>query len=273
MNPLHGLFSSLWLFVSSVSCVCLSVYRTRFSSTGQRGDTFLLLGTMGSGKTALYFKLKQGVFRETYTSMKENDATFVPVGLEGKVSAQRFVDLPGHASQRVKLDAIKPTAKGVVFVVDATTPDALAKVSQFLYTLLVDPIFVARRTPFFIAVSKQEMVNSSDDSSSSADAKQTKGKDTDGSGSEGEDESEGETESSGNAAVSRIASRLEALLDTTRGLQSTMADLGDGETAVRPLGREGQKFKFSHSACPIRIGGVSAAKGQLDDLMQFIQSQ
>lgn len=203
---------------------------------------------MGSGKTALYFRLKQGVFRETYTSMKENDATFVPVGLEGKVSASRFVDLPGHASQRVKLDAIKPVTKGVVFVVDATTPDSLAKVSQFLYTLLVDPILVARRTPFFIAVSKQEMVKSDSSSSSSADAKPKKAGLADGSGSEGEegDSSEGEEIDSGasNSAVARIASRLEAILDTTRGLQSTMADLGtDGETAVRPLGREGQKFK------------------------------
>lgn len=229
-------------------CLSLSpVYRTRFSSTGQRGDTFLLLGTMGSGKTALYFRLKQGVYRETVTSMKENDSTFVPVGLEGKAAASRFVDLPGHASQRVKLDAIKPVTKGVVFVVDATAPDSLAKVSQFLYTLLVDPILVARRTPFFIAVSKTEMVDSSDSSSSSsAGAKPKKAGSTDGSGSEGEGDSEAETDSgsSFSSAVARIASRLEAILDTTRGLQSTMADLGtDGETAVRPLGKEGQKFK------------------------------
>lgn len=41
---------------------------------------------MGVGKTALFFRLKQGLFRETHTSMKENDATFVPVALQGKVS-------------------------------------------------------------------------------------------------------------------------------------------------------------------------------------------
>jgi len=40
---------------------------------------------MGVGKTALFFRLKQGLFRETHTSMKENDATFVPVALQGKV--------------------------------------------------------------------------------------------------------------------------------------------------------------------------------------------
>lgn len=69
-----------------VLLIAFYIYRTRFSSTGQRGDTWLLLGAMGSGKTALYYRLKQGLFRPTQTSLKENDSVFVPQELQGKVS-------------------------------------------------------------------------------------------------------------------------------------------------------------------------------------------
>lgn len=90
--------------------------------------------------------------------MKENDDTFVVKALEGKISPWRYVDLPGHASQRVKLDQLKSTAKCVLFVVDGSQPDAFGKVAQFLYTLLVDPVFTARRTPFFIVINKKDKI-------------------------------------------------------------------------------------------------------------------
>ena len=61
--------------------------------------------------------------------------------------------------------------------------------------------------------------------------------------------------------------------DKTRSLQSTMSDIsGDGEARVRTLGREGEEFQFIHSVCPITYGGVSAAKGDLNELLQFLQT-
>ena len=83
-------------------CWC-AVYRTRFSSTGQRGDTFLLLGPMGSGKTSLYFQLKQGAFRQTVTSMKENDAIFTPKALADKVSHHATHSVRRRAGQLTML--------------------------------------------------------------------------------------------------------------------------------------------------------------------------
>jgi hypothetical protein len=74
------------IVVGLVIILAFVIYRRRFSSTGQRGDTFLLLGSMGAGKTCLYYQLKQGICRETHTSMKANEATFVVKPLEGKVS-------------------------------------------------------------------------------------------------------------------------------------------------------------------------------------------
>jgi hypothetical protein len=74
----------------------------------------------------------------------------------------------------------------------------------------------------------------------------------------------------------RVAPLLRTLLsDRTRGLQSTMSDLGgDGsDTHVRTLGIEGEKFKYASSACPITVGGISAAKGDLTELLAFLQAQ
>jgi signal recognition particle receptor subunit beta len=253
-----------------VLLVAFYIYRTRFSSTGQRGDTWLLLGPMGAGKTALFFRLKQGLFRPTQTSMKENDAVFVPQELQsaskgGAIAPPtRFVDLPGHPSQRVKLDALKPVAKGVVFVLDGAHTDSLGKTSQLLYTLLVDPIFVARRTPFFIAINKADLLEngaSTDASPSSSSS----------SSEDGDDEA---TADSLEGRVEALTRRLEGLLDKTRSLQSTMSDLGDDTSASGPrvLGREGETFRLEHSICPIEVGAISAAKGTLEPLLEFLQA-
>jgi signal recognition particle receptor subunit beta len=253
--------------------VAFYIYRTRFSSTGQRGDTWLLLGPMGAGKTALFFRLKQGLFRPTQTSMKENDAVFVPQELQsaskgGAIAPTRFVDLPGHPSQRVKLDALKPVAKGVVFVLDGAHTDSLGKTSQLLYTLLVDPIFVARRTPFFIAINKADLLENggtaTDDASPSS------------SSSSSEDDDAANADSL-EGRVEALTRRLEGLLDKTRSLQSTMSDLGDdasssSSSGPRVLGRQGETFRLEHSICPIEVGAISAAKGTLEPLLEFLQA-
>lgn len=188
-------------------------------------------------------------------------------------------------------------------MVDGSSPATLGKVSQLLYTLLVDPILVARRTPFFIAVNKHELMDSSSSSATAAPAKERSSAES-GSESDEEDSAEGAT------GVAALVARLEGMLDKTRDLQSTMSELGtDGETSVRTLGRLGQTFRsaraivssdmgrhaasvgsvmlsahlclavdvcpsfsFSHSACPITVGGVSAAKGDIDELLQFLQA-
>jgi signal recognition particle receptor subunit beta len=78
-----------------------------------------------------------------------------------QIQPWRYVDLPGHASQRVHLEALKPVAKGIVYVVDAGAMDQAAAMAQELYTLLVDPVLTARRTPVFIAVNKLDAIDGS----------------------------------------------------------------------------------------------------------------
>jgi 50S ribosomal subunit-associated GTPase HflX len=128
----------------------------------------------------------------------------------GQISPWRFVDLPGHASQRTKLDSLKSVSKAIIFVVDGSAPASFGKVAQQLYTLLVDPVVTARRTPVFLAINKTDLLAEVDTSKPKVNApmkKQTKND----SDSESESESESEDESS-HTAVGAIAKRLEEIL-------------------------------------------------------------
>lgn len=105
------------------------------------------------------------------------------------------MDLPGHASQRVKLETLRSVSKAVVFVVDGTSPQTISKVAQFLYTLLVDPVFVARRTPFFIAINKTDQL----DLGAAANSPEA-------------NDSEDEETTTGSSQVDKFAARLEKIL-------------------------------------------------------------
>lgn len=164
----------------------------------------------------------------------------------------------------MKLDALKPVLKGVIFVVDGSSLENVTRVAQSLYSLLVDPILTARRTPVFLAINKKDLL---------VDASSTT--------QEGD-----ETSDPADEAVEQVAQRIEKALsvmqthacplalflslllcltpplsalsvrsrwfsDKTRGLQSTMTELGsDGETRVRTLGREGEPFESAGKAHP-----------------------
>jgi GTPase SAR1 family protein len=41
----------------------------RGNGGGTRGDSILIIGNCNAGKTALYYRLQQGIFRDTHTSM------------------------------------------------------------------------------------------------------------------------------------------------------------------------------------------------------------
>lgn len=85
----------------------------RRSST-KRGTAVLLVGPSDAGKTALFARLVHGRAVPSHTSMQPNIGLLPP--------ATRLVDVPGHARLRGQgLADHLPAAKGVLFVVDAST--------------------------------------------------------------------------------------------------------------------------------------------------------
>jgi signal recognition particle receptor subunit beta len=216
----------------------------------------LLLGTVGAGKSTLFYWLRDGEFRETHTSQKENAESFTPAALKNQqpsVPPRRFVDFPGHGSFKLQLPAYYPSASGIVFVVDQTLPDATAlsldpnarstrlrTVSQQLFALLTNPTLVRRRVPILVACNTKNAKT----------AKSVK------------------TES-----VASIQSALEALLTKSIRLQETVADIGTGEdhqaTELR-LGRDDGDFKFSDATSPVTFVSYSVDESA-KDVVNFIR--
>lgn len=89
----------------------------------KKSNTIVLAGLTGSGKTVLFYQLRDGSSHQgTVTSMDPNEGTFVlhsETTKKGKIKPVHLVDVPGHSRLRPKLDEYMPQAAGVVFVVDS----------------------------------------------------------------------------------------------------------------------------------------------------------
>ncbi|XP_070390302.1 signal recognition particle receptor subunit beta [Dermacentor albipictus] len=114
----------------------------------------LIVGLSDAGKTLLFSQLVARKKVETYTSIKENKASYeVP-----KKGSLNLIDLPGNDRMRARfLDQFKGLARAVVFVVDSVNfPREVRDVAEFLYNLLCDPVISQHCPPFMIVCNKQD---------------------------------------------------------------------------------------------------------------------
>ncbi|KAM5574236.1 hypothetical protein ABKV19_013632 [Rosa sericea] len=129
----------------------------------QKANTILLSGLSGSGKTVLFYQLRDGSAHQgTVTSMEPNEGTFVlnsEKSKNGKLKPVHLVDVPGHSRLRPKLDEFLPQAAGIVFVVDALEflPN-LRAASEYLYDLLTKASVVKKKIPILILCNKTDKV-------------------------------------------------------------------------------------------------------------------
>ncbi|KAK7367842.1 hypothetical protein VNO80_09861 [Phaseolus coccineus] len=128
-----------------------------------KSSTVVLTGLSGSGKTVLFYQLRDGSTHEgTVTSMEPNEDTFILHNEEtrkGKIKPVHIVDVPGHSRLRPKLDEYLPQAAGIVFVVDALDflPNCRAA-SEYLYDLLTKGSVVRKKIPVLILCNKTDKV-------------------------------------------------------------------------------------------------------------------
>ncbi|CAK4406921.1 unnamed protein product [Aphanomyces euteiches] len=182
------------------------------SGSGPRGkrDVILLLGPCGSGKTALFHRLRDGaVSVETVTSMKETMETF-PLHDEETANVS-VLDFPGHERLRSQAPQFYPIAKKIVFIVDATTvsdPLQVRKAAEFLFDIFTHPKLNDNGIPVLIACSKADQATA--------------------------------------AAPSRIQLLLEAELTQLKGTRASLDTQDDDESI--PLGRENVPFAFDVDA-------------------------
>ncbi|TKV95650.1 hypothetical protein SEVIR_9G376300v4 [Setaria viridis] len=126
-------------------------------------NTIVLSGLSSSGKTTLFYQLRDGSSHQgTLTSMEENNDEFVlnsEKERKGKVRPVHIVDVPGHARLKPKLDEVLPKAAGIVFVVDAQDfLSSMQAAAEYLYDTLTKASVVKKKVPVLIFCNKTDKV-------------------------------------------------------------------------------------------------------------------
>jgi signal recognition particle receptor subunit beta len=209
------------LVAAAIIIISILILVSKFKGSA-KGDSILIAGVCNSGKTALFFQLRDGdaTPRETVMSMNPNKGVFIPAALAKRVKKPlTYIDFPGTGSKRPMLSAMLPSVRAVVFVVDASSEADLIPASKYLYALLTDRILRAKRVPVLIAASKTDV-------SSSFSAK-------------------------------GVENRMTKLLDIARSVRDDMPDLDASRSAPLNLGQEGVPFAFAHSAMPVSVTSIS----------------
>ncbi|PSS28501.1 Signal recognition particle receptor subunit beta like [Actinidia chinensis var. chinensis] len=199
-------------------------------------NTVVLTGLSGSGKTVLYYQLRDGSSHQgTVTSMEPNEGTFVlhsEMSKMGKIKPVHMVDVPGHSRLRPKLDEFLPQAAGLVFVVDALEflPNCRAA-SEYLYDILTKANVVRKKIPVLILCNKVDKVT--------AHTKEF------------------------------IRKQLEKEIDKLRTSRTALsaADIASEYT----LGVPGEAFVFSQCQNKVTVAEASGLTGEMSQLEQFIR--
>lgn len=152
------------IYVAIGGIIISSIILIFFSNlTRLKSNKIVLAGLSGSGKTSLFYQLRDGTTHQgTVTSMEPNEDTFVlhsESEKSGKVKPVHVVDVPGHPRLRSKLDDHLSRAAALVFVVDALDflPNCRAA-SEYLYDILTKESVVKSKIPILIACNKTDKV-------------------------------------------------------------------------------------------------------------------
>ncbi|XP_038892002.1 signal recognition particle receptor subunit beta-like [Benincasa hispida] len=202
----------------------------------RKSNTIVLSGLSGSGKTVLFYQLRDGSSHQgTVTSMEPNEGTFVlhsEITKKDKLKPVHLVDVPGHSRLRAKLDDFLPQAAGVVFVVDALDflPNCRAA-SEYLYDILTNASVVKKKIPVLILCNKTDKVT--------AHTKEF------------------------------INRQMEKEIDKLRVSRSVIsaADISNDFT----LGVPGKAFSFTHCHNKVTVAEASGLNGEVSEVEQFIR--
>ncbi|XP_038713701.1 signal recognition particle receptor subunit beta-like isoform X2 [Tripterygium wilfordii] len=201
----------------------------------KKSNTIVLTGLSGSGKTVLFYQLRDGSSHQgTVTSMEPNEGIFVlhSESNKGKIKPIHLIDVPGHSRLRSKLDEYLPQAAGVVFVVDALEFLPYCRLaSEYLYDILTKASVVKKKIPVVICCNKTDKVT--------AHTKEF------------------------------IRKQLEKEIDKLRASRSSLseADIANDFT----LGVPGETFAFSQCVNKVTVAEASGLTGEISQVEHFIR--
>ncbi|KAI0647312.1 signal recognition particle receptor beta subunit-domain-containing protein [Trametes meyenii] len=144
----------------AILLVVVSVWLARKRSA-KRGDTVILAGCPDAGKTAILTSLAYQQTLPTHASMQTN-TSLVALPLSHKTL--RLIDVPGHPRIRGQIQDHLPNAKGIAFVVDASTVSRNgAAVAEHLHLIMhaLTSLPPSHNTPSLIIVAhKSDLLKS-----------------------------------------------------------------------------------------------------------------
>lgn len=217
-----------------VATLILLLYITRLFKR-KSSNTIVLTGLSGSGKTVLFYQIKDGSSHlGTVTSMEPNEDTFTLASetMKSRIKPVHVVDFPGHSRLRTKLDHFLPQAAGIVFVIDAVEllPNCRAA-AEYLYDILTNASVIKQRIPVLLLCNKVDKVT--------AHTKEF------------------------------IRKQLEKEIEKFRASRTAVssADINNEFT----LGVPGESFSFSQCNNKVVIGEASGLTGETSQLEMFIR--
>ncbi|KAG5577847.1 hypothetical protein H5410_057981 [Solanum commersonii] len=199
-------------------------------------NTIVLTGLSGSGKTYLFYQLRDGSAHQgTVTSMEPNEGSFILHSEEdkkGKLKPVHVVDVPGHSRLRPKLDEFLPQAAGVVFVVDSVEflPNC-RPASEYLYEILTKASVVKKKVPILLLCNKVDKVTAH--------------------------------------TAEFIRKQLEKEIDKLRTSRTAVSDADISNEYT--LGVPGEPFAFSQCHNRVIVAEASGLTGEISQLEKFIR--
>jgi signal recognition particle receptor subunit beta len=229
-----------WIAIFAVCWVALQIFQGAFGGASkkrrQRGQLLVLLGQCGSGKTALFYRLKDQIEIETVSSLKSarEKIRIKPDDSEEELGPIDVIDYPGHLRFRGKQAELLGEARCIVYMIDAEDKKRLKDVAEHLYELFTSKEVLEMRIPILLACNKTELGGARPDKF--------------------------------------ILEELEREIEQMR--VSRGATLAGEDQADSYLGVDGEKFKIlEHSPCPVEICRISAKKPSLGPLYDFLRQQ
>jgi len=231
-----------WFALIAIAYVALQVVQVFMFAGGkkkrrQRGQSLLLLGQCGAGKTALYYQLKDNTTEVKFVSSltANREKIVIKVGdSEEELGPIDTIDYPGHQRFRGRQADLYGDAKCIVYLVDSEDKQKLKDAAEHLYEILTCEEVIELHIPILLCCNKIDLP--------------------------------------GARTEKYILEEIEREMEQMRA--SRGATLEGQDQADSYLGVDGEKFKLvEHSPCPIEICRISIKKPELEPVYDFLKQQ